>query len=198
MAKRSADGQRARRAKRAAACVGALALAASAAAQQEPPDDDRELERIQTELEEAAESLEAAARELARISAEAMEPIVEGMRRQLRELERRQSAEPWASLELAPLSPELGRYFGTDEGVLVVRADDDVLGLRDGDVILDIGGRTPTSPEHAKKILASYAPGETLRLTIMRDRQRQMLESRLPPEPAGEDGPEDRERLGRP
>src|ERR1700730_13642038 len=42
-------------------------------------------------------------------------------------------------MELATLTPQLGRYFGTDKGVLVVRAPKDFK-LEDGDVILAIDG----------------------------------------------------------
>ena len=97
---------------------------------------------------------------------------------------------PWESMELVSLSPELGAYFGTDAGLLVVRApDDETLPLQDGDVILDISGREPSSPEHAMRILASFEPGETLRLTIMRRQQRETLEVRLPSEPAADQAP---------
>ncbi len=83
----------------------------------------------------------------------------------------------WADMELVELTPTLGEYFGTEEGILVVRAPaDDGLELMDGDVILEIGGRTPTSREHAMRILGSFEAGETLQLTIMRDQRRQTLE----------------------
>jgi len=86
----------------------------------------------------------------------------------------------WADMELVELTPALGGYFGTNEGILVVRApSDDRLELRDGDVILEIGGRTPTSTEHAMRILGSFEPGETLELTIMRNQRRQSLELEL-------------------
>ncbi|MCZ6475497.1 MAG: PDZ domain-containing protein [Gammaproteobacteria bacterium] len=86
----------------------------------------------------------------------------------------------WADMELVELTPALGAYFGTDEGVLVVSApSDDALQLQDGDVILEIGSRTPTSPEHAMRILGSFEPGETLELTIMRNQRRQTLELEL-------------------
>jgi S1-C subfamily serine protease len=86
----------------------------------------------------------------------------------------------WRGLELVSLTPGLGEYFGTDQGLLVVRAPaGDELDLRDGDVILDIGGRVPTSPEHAMRILATFAPGETLRMGIMRQQRTQTLEIRL-------------------
>lgn len=97
----------------------------------------------------------------------------------------------WRSMELVQLTPELGSYFGTERGLLVVRApESNDLGLRDGDVILDIGGREPTTPERAMRILASYAPGETLRVTVMRQRQRQSLELELPVEAEGAESEE--------
>ena len=48
------------------------------------------------------------------------------------------------ALELVPVTPKLGQYFGTDKGLLVVRAPPAPgAGLEEGDVILTIGGRTP-------------------------------------------------------
>lgn len=94
----------------------------------------------------------------------------------------------WASMELVSLTPELGAYFGTDRGLLVVRApEDEPKLLRDGDVILEIGGREPRSPEHAMSILATYEPGETLMLTIMREQRRQTLEIEVPQDDARRD-----------
>ncbi len=82
----------------------------------------------------------------------------------------------WSSMELAPLTAELGAYFGTERGLLVMRRpDDDSLLLQDGDVILAIGGREPNSPEHAMRILGTFEAGETVELTIMRHQQQQTL-----------------------
>jgi S1-C subfamily serine protease len=87
----------------------------------------------------------------------------------------------WQGLELVELTPSLGAYFGTEEGLLVVRApEDNALGLVDGDVILAIGSRPPRSPEHAMRIFASFEPGETLEVAIMRQQQRQTLSVALP------------------
>ena len=86
----------------------------------------------------------------------------------------------WADMELVELTPALGAYFGTDEGILVVSApSDDALELQDGDVILEIGGRKPANTAHAMRILGSFEPGETLELTIMRNQRRQTLEVEL-------------------
>lgn len=99
----------------------------------------------------------------------------------MRPFELLRTFDAWQSMELVALTPELGRYFGTDEGLLVVRAPErEDLSLRDGDVILEIGARVPASPEHASRILATFEPGETLRLTIMRDGRREVLEVVVP------------------
>ena len=88
----------------------------------------------------------------------------------------------WGDMELVELTPELGAYFSTDSGILVVRApSDEALDvLMDGDVILQIGGRTPNGTAHALRILASFESGETLELEIMRDQDRQTLEVEFP------------------
>jgi predicted metalloprotease with PDZ domain len=87
----------------------------------------------------------------------------------------------FGSAELADLSPGLGRYFGTDKGLLVVRAPKDArLKLQDGDVILDIDGRVPNSASHAYEILSSYRAGETLKLHIMRQQKRMELPVEIP------------------
>lgn len=90
-------------------------------------------------------------------------------------------AERWGDMELVALSPGLGEYFETREGILVVRAPrDTTLGLEDGDVILDIAGRKPSDPGHVIRILRSYAPGERLVMTVIRKGKRQQLEADIP------------------
>jgi C-terminal processing protease CtpA/Prc len=92
---------------------------------------------------------------------------------------------PWSDMQLVTLTPALGAYFGTDKGLLVVRGPGvDSLKLQDGDVILDIGGREPTTPEHALRILASFQAGETLKISIMRKQRRETLEFKIPEESA--------------
>jgi PDZ domain-containing protein len=84
-------------------------------------------------------------------------------------------------MELASLTPRLGSYFGSDKGVLVVRAPEDgALKLEDGDVILAIDGREPTSGSHATRILGSYQPGEKLTLRIVRQHKTQEIQVTLP------------------
>jgi S1-C subfamily serine protease len=82
----------------------------------------------------------------------------------------------WSDMQLVELTPQLGEYFGTDTGLLILRAPQDAeIDLRDGDVILQIGARTPQSVGHAMRILGSFEPDEPLELTIMRDQRRQSI-----------------------
>jgi S1-C subfamily serine protease len=85
------------------------------------------------------------------------------------------------ALELVPVTPKLGQYFGTDKGLLVVRAPEAAgAKLEEGDVILSIGGRTPENPRHAFRILGSYQPSETVKVELMRQRKRMTLDVQLP------------------
>ena len=87
----------------------------------------------------------------------------------------------WGDMELVELNEGLGRYFGTDSGLLVVSAPkSDAFKLQDGDVIESIDGREPNSVGHAMRILGSYQPGEELKLKIMRDKRRQTLSIEMP------------------
>lgn len=87
----------------------------------------------------------------------------------------------WHGLELVPLNADLGRYFGTDEGILVVRAPrDNQLQLQGGDVIRTIGGATPKSPPDAMRLLRFYQPGDKLVLEIVRQQSRLTLDIMMP------------------
>ncbi len=84
-------------------------------------------------------------------------------------------------MEIVQLTERLGSYFGTDEGLLVVRAPKNKdLKLQDGDVIQSIDGRKPTSVNHAMRILGSYQSGETVKIEIMRDKRRQTISIDVP------------------
>jgi S1-C subfamily serine protease len=93
---------------------------------------------------------------------------------------------PWVEtglgdLELVELNEGLGRYFGTDKGLLVVKApESDAFELRDGDVIQSIDGREPKDVRHALRILGSYQAGERLELGIMRDKKKAKIDVEIP------------------
>lgn len=87
----------------------------------------------------------------------------------------------FADMELVKLTEDLGSYFGTSDGLLVVRApENDDLQLKDGDVIQNIDGRVPTSAAHAMRILGSYESGETVRIEVMRDKRKQTISIDVP------------------
>jgi len=87
---------------------------------------------------------------------------------------------PLADLELAPLNADLGAYFGTTEGVLVISVPkESTLGLRGGDVILGVDGRKATGPNGLLRILRSYEPGDTFKLEIMRNKARTTVTGQL-------------------
>lgn len=88
---------------------------------------------------------------------------------------------PLADLELVKVNPGLSEYFGTSEGLLVVDApSDSSLNLRAGDVILGIGGRHPTSPAQALRILGTYEPGENVSFEVMRQKRRVTVNGKMP------------------
>jgi S1-C subfamily serine protease len=87
----------------------------------------------------------------------------------------------WFDMELIELDEDLGGYFGTSEGLLVVRApEDEDLGFRSGDVIVDVDGRRPTDQSHLIRIMRSYEPGETMHIGIMRNRTHETVSITVP------------------
>ena len=67
------------------------------------------------------------------------------------------------------LNPELGDYFGTEDGVLVVEVDEDsTLGLQAGDVVLAVGSRDVETVGRVMRLIRSYDEDEPIRFRIMR------------------------------
>lgn len=81
---------------------------------------------------------------------------------------------PFGGVQFAPLNEDLGHYFGTTEGVLVLETPDSSahVDLKGGDVILAVGDRKPTSVEHLFRILGSYEDDESVSFDVMRDKRR--------------------------
>jgi S1-C subfamily serine protease len=71
-------------------------------------------------------------------------------------------------------------YFGTADGVVVLRIDDDnPLTLRDGDVVLSIDGEAVTRPVEIGRVLLGRG-GETVTLEVMRGGERITIDAELP------------------
>ena len=87
---------------------------------------------------------------------------------------------PLADLELAPLNADLGQYFGTSDGVLVISAPKESgLGLKGGDVVQAVDGRKPAGPSHLMRILRSYDKGESCKLDVMRNKKHETITAHL-------------------
>ena len=83
---------------------------------------------------------------------------------------------PLADLELAPMNPELGKYFGVGEGVLVINVPQGSrLGLKPGHVVLSVDGREPAGPSHLVRILRSYNGRESFTLQVVRQQKRKTI-----------------------
>jgi len=92
----------------------------------------------------------------------------------------------WGDMEVVELTEDLGRYFGTDSGLLVISAPaSNAFKLQEGDVIKNIDNRQPSSVNHCMRILSSYQPGEKLVLNILRDRKPLKLEIEIPDDRTG-------------
>lgn len=91
---------------------------------------------------------------------------------------------PLAELELAPLNPDLGQYFGATEGVLVIDVPkESPLGLKGGDVLLTIDGRKAASPGQAHRILLSYEGEELVKFEVLRNRKKTTVSGKMPKGP---------------
>jgi membrane-associated protease RseP (regulator of RpoE activity) len=75
----------------------------------------------------------------------------------------------WNGLNLASLDAQLGRYFGTDKGVLVLSPGPQLSGLQAGDVILSVDGKPVATPREAMDALRARKGGEQASLSLLRD-----------------------------
>jgi membrane-associated protease RseP (regulator of RpoE activity) len=90
------------------------------------------------------------------------------------------SSGPLGDIELAPLNPDLGSYFGATEGILVIKSPaSSSLGLKGGDVVLSVDGRKPSSPSSLIRILRSYEPGDTFKLEVLRQKKKETITGKL-------------------
>lgn len=76
----------------------------------------------------------------------------------------------WSGLNLASVDATLGRYFGTDKGVLVLSAGPVLGTLQPGDVILRVDGRAVTTPRELMDALRGKPADSTVPVDYLRDR----------------------------
>lgn len=88
---------------------------------------------------------------------------------------------PWWGLNLASLDKDLGDYFGTDHGALVLSAEAETFpGLRSGDVVQSIDGETVADPEDAIRLLRDAPDGGEVKLQIVRQKKPATLTMKSP------------------
>ena len=82
----------------------------------------------------------------------------------------------WRGLRLAALEAKLGRYFGSERGVLVLTSPGESLAaLEPGDVLLRIDGEVVDLPQQVMREMRGKAPGEQIAIEFLRDRKRRTV-----------------------
>src|SRR5690606_2177252 len=89
------------------------------------------------------------------------------------------SALRWSGLNLASVDTRLGRYFGTDRGVLVLSSGG-LEGLEPGDVILEVDGAAVADPRDVMSALRDRPEGAPVAIAYLRDRSRATTEVAVP------------------
>jgi predicted metalloprotease with PDZ domain len=131
--------------------------------------------RIQQSIEDAMKGAEAAraGADAARAQAEAARAGAVAAREAAGKARERAwmvlRSAPWFGLNLAPLNPDLGSYFGTDRGALVLSRDDKQFPeLQPGDVITAIGGQAVARPEDATRALRDATKDKSVAVALRR------------------------------
>jgi membrane-associated protease RseP (regulator of RpoE activity) len=139
-------------------------------------------ERVRADVERATrEAARTYERDHQRVEQQVERATREAMRTMPREHAMVRMAMPWWGLNLAPLNADLGRYFGTDKGVLVIAADAESLpGIRAGDVITNIAGEAVSRPEDALRALRDQDSGKDVPIKLLRDRKTLALDMKAP------------------
>lgn len=87
--------------------------------------------------------------------------------------------------QLTPLSDQLAAYFGAKDGVLVSSVDPDSAaakaGLKAGDVITTVDGRTVDTPRDVIRELRETSEDKDLELGILRDKKPMTLKAQVRP-----------------
>jgi predicted metalloprotease with PDZ domain len=86
------------------------------------------------------------------------------------------SSTPMMGVEVQEITPKLGHYFGTDEGLLVLRVHEDSpaakAGLEEGDVIVEVDGKAMKDWNGLHDVLGKHEDGDKVKVTVMRDKHR--------------------------
>lgn len=86
----------------------------------------------------------------------------------------------WSGVNLATVDAGLGRYFGTDRGVLVLGTGKDLAGLQVGDVIRTIDGKAVNTPREAMDALRAQPADSKVTVDYLRDRKEASVQVTVP------------------
>ncbi len=86
----------------------------------------------------------------------------------------------WHGLNLASVDPQLGRYFGTDRGVLVLSTGPELAGLQAGDVIRKVDGKPVATPREAMAAMHAKPAGSSVGVEYLRDRKPATAQVKVP------------------
>ncbi len=88
----------------------------------------------------------------------------------------------WLGVGIQPLTAELARKFGVNEGdgVLINEVFDKdpaaAAGIKPGDILTRIDGTVIDTPNRLTRVVAGFLPGSTAKVEIVRDQQRVVLD----------------------
>ncbi len=88
----------------------------------------------------------------------------------------------WLGVGIQPLTAELARKFGVNEGdgVLINEVFDkdpaSAAGIKPGDILTRIDGTVIDTPNRLTRVVAGFLPGSTAKVEIVRDQQRLVLD----------------------
>ena len=86
----------------------------------------------------------------------------------------------WNGLNLASVDAQLGRYFGTDTGVLVLSAGPALGTLQPGDVIQRVDGKAVGTPRAVMDALRDKPADSTIAVDYLRDRKSGTTQVKVP------------------
>jgi len=95
----------------------------------------------------------------------------------------------WLGVGVQPLTPELAKSFGVSgEGVLVnqvmPKSPAEAAGLKVGDLILSVDGKTIKDPRELQRIIADVDIGKSVELNILREKEKRVLKVQVGEMPA--------------
>lgn len=91
----------------------------------------------------------------------------------------------WLGVQIQPITDEIAESLGlkSDKGALVADSQDGspaiAAGVKTGDAILSVDGKTVDSPRDLARKIAAYSPGTTVTLSVWRDGKAQDIQVKL-------------------